>query len=300
MSDTQTTAGAPEAILREILPPFPVAAQEHLHIDDSAIKRIGALTAAAAAIHQKDEAFYLVTPGDYAHKNITTEIEAARRAPNRKRGTVRLGEIKSFNEYVTAQAHPTDAYIYADPEARTLTAVLNDHEQDDNMAGWRDFRAVYTAELSREFANWMKFNKEPMDQETFAVFLEDNIADIVEPSGESLMAVALTLQAKTEVNFSSHRRLDNGQIQLAYAESITATAGGSGNIEIPREFAIGVRLFKNGEGYKVKARLKYRLGAGKVKFWYELDRPENVIEDAFNAYIAVARESGFVLLIGKP
>lgn len=299
MSDTKNTTGVPE-VIQGGAALLAATAQEHMHIDDSAIKRIGALTAAAAAIHQRDEAFYLVTPGDYAHKNITSEIEAARMTPTRKRGTVRLGEIKSFNDYITDQAALTGAYIYADPEARTLTAVLNDHDQGDDVAGWRDFRAVYTAELSREFDRWMKFNGQAMEQEAFAVFLEDNIADIVEPSGETLMAVALTLQAKTEVNFNSHRRLDNGQIQLAYAEAITATAGGAGNIEIPREFAIGVRLFKNGDGYKVKARLKYRLGAGKVKFWYELDRPENVIEEAFNAYIATARETGFTLLIGKP
>lgn len=71
-------------------------------------------------------------------------------------------------------------------------------------------------------------------------------------------------------------------------------------IEIPREFKIGVRLFKNGEGYKLRARLKYRLAGGKVKFWYELDRPENAIEDAFQAYIDHARENGFTVLIGKP
>lgn len=299
MSDTPSTAGAPEAIQGEVLKSF-TAPQEHLHIDDSAIERLGALTAAASAIRQQGDAFYVVSPEGYRHTNITQEIEAARMAPSRKRGTVRLGEIHSFNAYVTSQASPADVLIYADPEARTLTAVLNDHAQDVERAGWRDFRAVYTAELSREFDKWMKFNGQAMEQEQFAVFLEDNIADIVEPSGEALMAVALTLQAKTEVNFSNHRRLDNGQIQLAYSEAITATAGGAnGAIDIPREFAIGVRLFKNGDGYKVKARLKYRLGAGKVKFWYELDRPENVIEEAFNAYIGTARETGFTLLIGK-
>ena len=90
------------------------------------------------------------------------------------------------------------------------------------------------------------------------------------------------MQAKTEANFSSSRRLDNGQVQLAYTETIDARAG-SGQIEIPREFSIGVRLFKNGTGYKLRARLKYRLGAGKVRFWYELDRPQQAIDNAARA-----------------
>ncbi len=138
-----------------------------------------------------------------------------------------------------------------------------------------------------------------MSQEDFAIFLEDNIADIAEPSGESLLSIALTLQAKTEANFSSSRRLDNGQVQFTYTENIDARAG-TGLIEIPREFAIGVRLFKNGEGYKIKARLKYRLASGQIKFWYELDRPENAVEDAFNSYVAQASESGYKLLYGRP
>jgi uncharacterized protein YfdQ (DUF2303 family) len=144
----------------------------------------------------------------------------------------------------------------------------------------------------------MKHDKNPMEQEEFAVFLEDNVADIVEPSGEIMLAMALTLQAKTEANFQSSRRLDNGQVQLHYTETIDARAG-AGQLEIPREFAIGIRLFKNGEGYRLRARLKYRVGGGKVKFWYELDRPENAIDDAFADYVGKVRDAGFDPLLGR-
>lgn len=276
------------------------AAAEHLHVDADAIARIGTLATAAAAVRHVDAATFLVLPPEFTAKSITAEIEAASDAPNRKRGTVALSSVDSFKTFILDQGLIDSSYIYADPDKRTLTAVLNEHVHSAPVAGWRDFRAVYTAELSREFDNWLRNDKKIMEQEEFAIFLEDNIADIVEPSGDVLHAVALTLQAKTEVAFSSHRRLDNGQVQLGYSESITATAGGAGNIDIPREFAIGVRLFKNGEGYKVRARLKYRLGNGKVKFWYELDRAENVIEEAFDAYIDAATASGFTVLRGKP
>lgn len=272
---------------------------EHLHLDGSVIEQIGALTLAATAVHTAGNAQHLVLPPEYKHVDLTALIEKAGAAPSRKHGTVHLGDVHSFIAYVRDQAQPLSCYIYADPEARTLTAVLNENSSDTAQApGWRDFRAVCKADLSREFECWMRNNKQPKEQEEFAVFLEDNIADIVEPSGDVLMAVALTLQAKTEVAFSSARRLDNGQVQLAYTETIDARAG-AGAVEIPREFAIGIRLFKNGQAYKVRARLKYRLGSGKVKFWYELDRPENVIEDAFEEYVSQARASGYTVLLGK-
>ncbi|MDC8756230.1 DUF2303 family protein [Janthinobacterium fluminis] len=274
--------------------------QEHIHVDSSIVESVGALTLAASAIQEENGSYHLVVPDGFTHIDITKAVQAAAEAPVRKAGTVTLSSVESFVEYVKDQGVATRCYIYADPDARTLTAVLNENEASSPEPGWRDFRAVFKLELSREFANWMGGNGKQMEQEAFAIFLEDNIADIAEPSGEVLMAVALTLQAKTEVNFSGHRRLDNGQVQLAYSEAVSASAGGDSSIEIPREFALGLRLFKQGQGYKIKARLKYRLAGGKVKFWYELDRAENAVEDAFADYVAVARESGFTVLIGKP
>jgi uncharacterized protein YfdQ (DUF2303 family) len=297
MNDAHNTA-APDHVAGELASFAP--SQEHLKIDKSTIEQIGALTVAAAGVRSIADAHFLVLPPEYKHVDITKQIEETLTEPHRKRGTVVLSDLTSFLQYVADQASTDDCYIYAHPDTRSLVAVLNDHGQDyDGLPGWRDFRVCYTAELSREFAGWVKNDKRPMEQEEFAVFLEDNVADIAEPSGETMLQVALTLQAKTEVAFSSHRRLDNGQVQLAYTETIDARAG-AGDIMIPREFALGLRLFKNGEGYKVRARLKYRLGGGKVKFWYELDRAENAIEDAFQAYVDEARESGFTVLIGKP
>lgn len=270
-------------------------------LDNDTLRQAGAMMVAATAVQTAGEASFLLVPQGFSHHNITEAIEKASPAPYRKRGTVNLSSIESFNEFVKDQAIEQGSYIYADPEARTLTAVFNDHEYGDRSvdAGWRDFRAVYNAELSREFSTWFSHNKKPMEQEAFAVFLEDNIADVVEPSGDTLLQVALTLQAKTEVNFNSSKRLDNGQVQITYTENIDARAA-NGTIEIPREFAIGCRLFKNSGGYKIRARLKYRLGGGTVKFWYELDRPENAIEDAFAAYVEKAKEAGVKVLIGKP
>ncbi len=270
---------------------------DQVHIGADTIDRIAELAHASIASQTIGLTTHLIVPKNYNHIDITHLIESVQASPNRKKGAVALLDIESFNLYVKDQAATDTGYIYADPEARTLTAVFND-DKAIKRSGWRDHRAVFKAELSRECDNWIRNNKQPKEQEEFAIFLEDNIADIAEPSGDVLLAIALTLQAKTEVNFSSSRRLDNGQVQLAYTENIDARAA-AGNVEIPKEFAIGVRLFKNGDGYKIKARLKYRLNSGKVKFWYELDRVENAIEDAFKDYIEKAKESGYTVLIGK-
>lgn len=274
---------------------------EHAHFDAGALRAIAAMSAAANAVVTEGGVTSLIVPDNYQRIDLTAEIEAQRAAPSRKKGTVQLLDMESFLSYVREQGNPAITRIFADVESRTLTAIFNDHFNQDNtdVAGWRDHRAVFKAELSKEFEGWLANSGKAMEQEAFAIFLEDNIADVVEPSGDTLLTVAMTLQAKNEVNFSSSRRLDNGQVQLEYTENLSTTAGAAGALEVPREFSIGARLFKGGEGYKIKARLKLRVGGGKAKFWYELDRPHLAIEDAFKQYVEQARAGAFTLLMGK-
>jgi uncharacterized protein YfdQ (DUF2303 family) len=275
---------------------------EHTHFDSSTLTKLMQLTTAANAIVSASGITQLLVPDNYKAVDLTALIEANKQAPTRKSGTVRLTDLDSFLTYVSQQGNPAITRIFADIDARTLTAIFNDHGNVDagDATGWRDHRAVYTAELSKEFATWLKFDGEKMEQEPFAVFIEDNIADISQPTGETLLIVASTLQAKNEVNFSSSHRLDNGQVQLCYTENLNASAGVNGSVEIPRTFEIGARVFKGGAGYKVRARLKYRLvGGGKVKFWYELDRPDVSLEHAFKEYVNQVRSSPFTVLHGK-
>jgi len=180
-----------------------------------------------------------------------------------------------------------------------VIAVFNDHRAAD-AAGWRDHRAEFKAEFTPEFAKWQGNNAKQMTQTEFAEFIEDNFADITEPAAQVMLEMATTIQAKTDINFSSAKRLQNGQVQLQYTEVINASAGANGALEIPKEFSLGLRIFKNGEGYKLKARLKYRLHGGAIKFWYELDRPERAIEAAFEGYVETLREqSGYEVLLGE-
>ena len=245
-------------------------------------------------------ALVMALPEGYKLHDLTAQREAAQVVAIRKKGTAELLDLASFITYAKDQNCNDVGYIYANPDARKFTAVFNDYHMEV-IAGWRDHRASYTAAFTPEFTKWLNKNgvDHSMGQIQFAEFIEDNMADIVTPFADQLLTVATTIQAKTDINFSSAKRLDNGQVQLGYTEVIDAKAGADGALTIPREFELGLRLFKNGNGYKLKARLKYRMRDGAVRFWYELDRPERAIEDAFAGYVAQVREqSGYTVLIG--
>ena len=259
------------------------------------------LTALASAASQSitvEGVTYAVVPKDYKLEDLTSKIEAQQATPLRKKGTVQLRDLGSLITYCKDQNTPGAGYIYADTDTRSITAVFNDQKAAE--PGWKDHRAHYKAEFTPEFAKWLKLNGQQFTQTEFAEFIEDNFVDLHGEYASTLLEVATTLQAKTDINFSSAKRLQNGQAQLNYTETIDARAGVNGALEIPKEFTLGLRIFKNGEGYKIKARLKYRLHAGGVKFYYELDRPERSVEDAFSGYVNQLQEhSGYTVLLGS-
>ena len=269
-------------------------------ISDTAAEIINTLTAAALEPKTVGSNTFIVTPGEYTLHDVTAALEKWRPEPNRKAGTVQLYDVPSLVQLMQDQSRARFGYAYADVDARTITAVFND-QKNEQLPGWRDHRAVFTAQFTPEFKMWMARHKQPMNQTEFAEFIEDNFADMDGVEAANLQKVALTIVATTGIEFKSARRLENGQNQLTYNEVIDAKAGDNGTLTIPQKFHLGLRIFANGGGYALTARLKYRLTGGGVKFSYELERPERAVEDAFNGYVEKVRtESGYTVLLGKP
>ena len=84
------------------------------------------LTASGDVIKEAGDTTHMVVPSNYQTIDITKAIEAAQDAPNRKRGTVTLGDLPSLLAYMKDQGCQPCGYVYADPDARTITAVFND------------------------------------------------------------------------------------------------------------------------------------------------------------------------------
>lgn len=269
-----------------------------MHTDIQTAQLIERLATSNVEPITNENAVHILVPQGYELKNIDAAIEARNMTPDRKKGTLALLDLDSFILYTKEQAAEATGYILANPDTASIVAVFNDHRA--GVPGWRDHKAVFTAEKTPEFLRWIGMNTKEFGQTEFAEFIEDNMADIPGDEGPSLLKMATTIAATTSINFSSAKRLQDGQTQLTYTETIDATAGVGGELKIPQTFNIGVRIFKNGQGYAIKARLKYRLHSGSVKFRYELDRPERALEDAFNGYVAVLREqSAYTVLLGK-
>lgn len=187
---------------------------------------------------------------------------------------------------------------FANQENMGFEGIIDYHSGSDyEAASWCLHRVCYQCPVSKEWELWIQNNGKGMTQTTFATFIEDNIVDIVEngpgtPSGARMLEVASGLEVHKKVAFKSAKRLDNGEVQFTYNEDINGTDK-TGEMKIPREFWIGVPVFKGDMPFMVKARLRYRMNQGEIRFWYDLYRIDIILDEAFNdAYGRIAAVVG--------
>lgn len=208
----------------------------------------------------------------------TVDLERLLAAPRRERGLVLLHEPVDFAAYIQRMENPATT-VWADDTALSVTAVFNDHTPDG--AGWRDHTAVLGIRRDPDWEAWLARDNQLATQAEFAEHLEDQARVIVDPDAATMLEVATSFQARRNASFSRATRLDSGDVQLAWAEETTASAGSSGRLEIPRQFVLKIAPFVGVLPVEVIARLRYRIRDNRLGIGYKLDRPDIAERSAF-------------------
>lgn len=246
-----------------------------------------------------EELSALLLPYGWRAEDRKIHLPDVKPRPDRKRGTITLNDAESFIAHVLMQGDPPEAppasrsIIYVEADYTKVgnvrfTAVLNDH---DELPQWRDYRAVYSPTPSVEWKLWTTANLNPMSQGEFAEFIENNAKDIagVEgmPTSAQMLQMALTFESTAEARIKSSIRLQSGATAFAYTDAEDdATLK---RMEAFSRFSLGIPPFFNGAAYRLDARLKYRLQSSKLNFWFELIRPDLVVQDATREVIGRIR-----------
>ncbi len=203
-------------------------------------------------------------------------------APERKMGEINVMDEDSFLEYYERQKTQTST-IYGQLEPAQFVAILDDHGAS---AGWQDHRMILTLKHSREYESWKGKNKQRFGgNEEFALWIEDQLPDFLEPEGARMMEIALNMRVNNNAAFSNAVRLQDGNTQFSYTANVEAQAtNSSGQMVIPEQFKLSIPVWAglNAKKYNFDARFRFRLEGGKLVLWYELIRPHKVIEQAFS------------------
>lgn len=206
--------------------------------------------------------------------------------PHDKRGLVTLHTAEAFVTYVNAY-RDADTLVLTDANAATVTAVIDYHKAgEDGAPRHGKHRASFACRHTKEWQVWTAANKKAMSQVDFAQFLEDNLPDIAAPAGAVLLEMARTIEVKKDVQFASSIRLQDGQQQLTYNETVDGSTS-KGQLRLVEMIALGIAPFEGADQFHLDARLRFRMNDGKLSLWYDLVRPHKVLEDAFRDVLKV-------------
>jgi hypothetical protein len=226
----------------------------------------------------------------------TVDLRYALPEPPRSKGTITVFDAESFHAAVKQRMASHEVPAYADDQRLTLTAVLNDDEHlhevpttadekgGHTLTGWRDYRVVLALRPTMEWANWKSHDGAAFPQAHFAEFIEDMATMIVEPEPATMLEIAQTLQGTLKASWSAGHRLSNGARQLTWSETVNASAGDSGKLEIPASFLIACQLFRGGPVVQVRAMFRFRIGP-PLTLHYKLLEVDRLEREAFQAVL---------------
>lgn len=255
-----------------------------------------ALRAAPPVVLEPGKVHAFHTPGGVQKFDLTGPEHTG--VPPRKSGTTTVRDARSWLAYFSKHSGGASE-VYADSERLTVTGVLNAHGADE--ASWGDHRVVLALRTTDAWKQWTKYDGELLGQEEFAEFLEDHLPELLEPSSADMLEIAQSIQAATKVDFQSGVRLSSGQRQFQYVETTTTKAGQKGQLTVPETFVVGLVPFEGSEGYRLTARLRYRITDRGLRMGYKLERPADILRTAFSDVVdAVDGDIEQPILNGTP
>lgn len=211
------------------------------------------------------------------------------RSPVRKEGAYKFADPTDFVEYLDKHAGP-QTELWGDDTASTIKAVIDAHEADE--PGHEKHTATLTLPYTRDWQDWIARDGKTSGQVEFAEFIEDHLPNFVDPTGADMLELAQSFQATKNVDFGSSKRLQSGETELLYTETIAATAGKKGALAIPDTFTIGIQVHEHGPAYRVEARFRYRINGGQLALGYRLNRIDDVRHAAFDAVVEQIEATG--------
>lgn len=264
----------------------------------------------------------LIVPEHMRVESIKRYLDENRTAPERRRGVSKLTDLQSFIAAVNRFKDAGSALFAHNSTPPRLECVFTYHPKGPadgpDSVRFGDHRAEYTFPLAEEWKTWTAFNGKPMSQAEFALFLENRLFDIGDPthafpasiefaqrlsvsfaSPQKLLELSRSLSIHIDRRVKNSTKLQSGEGQIIFTEEHTDEAGQP--LHVPGAFLIVVRVFENGVPYQIPARLRYRVGGGQISWSYELYRPDRALDDAIKeACVQAEKDTGLPLFYGAP
>lgn len=268
----------------------------------------------------RDAPLLAAVPAGRTLVDLKPFYDAWRDRPERTTGTATLLTERSFIDHVMRfRATGAHCAVFVNVQPPRLTAVFN--YATAGGPDWLDHRALFNCPLSDEFRAWLTANGKVMTQHDFAAFLEDRICDIYVPADDNdvpeivrqfratvggsvatasaLVALSRGLKLTEAAKVQQAVNLSSGESTIAYASEHRDEVGG--RVTVPSLFMIAVPVFDDGALYRFACRLRYRVKAGEIVWFYEIFQVSRSLRHALDELaVRVATQTDVPLFYGTP
>lgn len=262
---------------------------------------IHALTVMAEPDGVKGSRQWLAVKDGWKMQDVTEPAE--RPAPKFLNQSVTLATEDALVDYVN-RFKTSATMLFANVNANCIQAVLDYHRaslgglptgpvtQADpgvtmppEVAAVADrlgHHATLELVLAEEWTAWTENDGKMLGQLAYARFLEENLDDIRNPDGATVLELVRTLQVTKNYTFKGSVRTDSNHEDIAYQEVTASGAGRDGSMPVPVYVDLLLPVFLGGTAHGIRAFIRHQQD-GKLTIGHKLKGAAKVKQDAFMA-----------------
>lgn len=279
-----------------------------------------------------DERTWLMFPEGQQQHDITTALREDADTPRRVAGNVELYDMTSFVEFVRRMADRPRTVLFGDQVKSLVTAIFDHHDPrqeqrllteslpplgDDGtpqpaparlaevatanpQPRWGAYRASYAFPQSKPWKTWTERNLKPMSQEELAIFLEENLVDVLPDAGGDetilkaiqqlglvvadplrLLDMSRTFRITSTEEGAESTTLASGETELVYKQTQKATDAAGNRTVVPTAFVVALPVFEGGAAYRLLVRLRTRKREQRHSFTFDIYQLARTQQAAF-------------------
>jgi len=221
--------------------------------------------------------------------------------PDRLRDHIRQSITVDDRESLTSYANrfsDVRSILIADYDGGKITGHLDWHH--NNEAKLKPQHASHSVTLklrdSEEYLRWSKMEGEMHSQEDFALFIEENVADVINPDHSVLLEICRDLEATQGVSFKTGTRLDNGDRTFLYETQTHVKS----EVAVPTEIGLSIPLYNGENPTDIRAKFRFKPTADGLLLGFRWHRVEYQRQATFREMAIIASDdTGLPVVFGR-
>lgn len=232
-------------------------------------------------LHPHARYVHAVTEEHGLQVQTIVDNEELSHVPWRVRGERGVTDVPSFlAELVRRPLPETAGTLWGNADAGIITAVYNDHVGDS--PAWRDDILGLQLRKDQDWVNWHNLSGKFAPQTEFGDAIEELLHTVIDPDQAELLEVIDSIRASSKGEFESAIVRGTDAQRLTYNTEVSATAGRTGELEVPKTISLELRPWEGHEQtYRVDAWFRLKVDGGQLRLAVKLKPTRQIIRTAW-------------------